>query len=67
MIQLDHLQKSFNDKRVLRGVNLEVPAGSVLGLLGKNGTVGLKWNWADNRYYVPRFDSTSVTFPIKAQ
>ncbi|NOY40832.1 MAG: ABC transporter ATP-binding protein [Planctomycetes bacterium] len=38
MIQINQLQKSFNDKKVLNGIDLEVAPGTVLGLLGKNGS-----------------------------
>ena len=31
------LEKSFGDKRVLRGLELSVPEGSVFGFVGKNG------------------------------
>ena len=31
------LEKSFGDKKVLRGLELSVPAGSVFGFVGKNG------------------------------
>ncbi len=37
-IQLDHLQKSFDSKEVLRGVDLTLEEGMVLGLLGTNGS-----------------------------
>jgi ABC-2 type transport system ATP-binding protein len=37
MISVQNLVKSFGDKPVLRGVDLEIPAGSVVGLLGTNG------------------------------
>jgi ABC-2 type transport system ATP-binding protein len=36
-IEADGLHKSFGDVRALCGVDLSVPAGSVLGLLGPNG------------------------------
>ncbi len=32
------LRKSFDDKQVLAGVNLEIPVGAVVGLIGTNGT-----------------------------
>src|SRR3954454_11971036 len=38
MLKICAVCKSFKDKKVLEGVNLTVPAGSVLGLLGKNGS-----------------------------
>jgi ABC-2 type transport system ATP-binding protein len=36
-IRVTGLKKSFGDVKALDGVDLEVPAGSVLGLLGPNG------------------------------
>src|SRR4051794_35429007 len=37
VLELRGVHKRFRDKQVLRGVDLTLPAGSVLGLLGKNG------------------------------
>jgi len=37
MIEINRLEKHFDGKQVLRGVDLEVPPGTVLGLLGQNG------------------------------
>jgi ABC-2 type transport system ATP-binding protein len=37
-LHLDGLQKSFGQKEVLRGVDLSVEPGTVLGLLGANGS-----------------------------
>lgn len=36
-LKIDGLVKRFRAREVLNGVNLSVPSGSVLGLLGKNG------------------------------
>src|SRR5215475_5692301 len=36
-IEADQLGKSFGAKRVLHGLDLEVPAGAIFGLLGPNG------------------------------
>ena len=36
-LRLQELQKHYRKKVVLDGVNLDIPAGSVVGLLGKNG------------------------------
>jgi ABC-2 type transport system ATP-binding protein len=36
-IQVTDLRKSFKEVRALAGIDLEAPAGSVLGLLGPNG------------------------------
>ncbi|MEX2026158.1 MAG: ABC transporter ATP-binding protein, partial [Pirellulaceae bacterium] len=38
ILRLDHLKKNFGAKEVLRGINLDLPAGTVLGLLGSNGS-----------------------------
>lgn len=37
MIQLSHVSKSFDTKKVLFDVNWEVPQGSIFGLVGPNG------------------------------
>jgi ABC-type Mn2+/Zn2+ transport system ATPase subunit len=37
MLDLRNVSKSFGHKSVLREVDLSLPAGSVLGLVGKNG------------------------------
>jgi ABC-2 type transport system ATP-binding protein len=36
-ISIQNLTKSFGDNAVLKGVNLEVPSGSIYALLGSNG------------------------------
>lgn len=38
VLTLDHVSKAFGSKYVLEQVSLAIPAGSVVGLLGKNGT-----------------------------
>jgi len=37
MIRLENVSKSFKRKPALHGLNLEVPAGEIFGLLGHNG------------------------------
>ncbi|MBQ9296312.1 MAG: ATP-binding cassette domain-containing protein [Paludibacteraceae bacterium] len=37
MVSLQHINKSFGRQQVLCDVNLEIPAGQVVGLLGPNG------------------------------
>jgi len=37
MIEINQLEKHFDGKQVLRGVDLEIAPGTVLGLLGQNG------------------------------
>ena len=37
MIDITHINKSFGAQQVLKDINLEIPAGQVLGLLGPNG------------------------------
>ena len=37
MIVIEHINKSFGAQQVLKDINLEIPAGQVLGLLGPNG------------------------------
>jgi ABC-2 type transport system ATP-binding protein len=38
IVRVDRLQKSFDGKQVLRGINLTLERGEVLGLLGANGS-----------------------------
>lgn len=37
MLKIEHLNKSFKDKHVLKGLDLEVKEGSIFGLVGING------------------------------
>jgi branched-chain amino acid transport system ATP-binding protein len=37
MLRIDALNASYGDSHVLRGVSLELPAGTAMGLLGRNG------------------------------
>jgi ABC-2 type transport system ATP-binding protein len=37
VIKIENVEKRFGKKQVLKGLSLDVPAGSVVGLLGKNG------------------------------
>lgn len=37
MLRIENLKKSFGDKEVLRGLNLNVPEKSIFGFIGKNG------------------------------
>ena len=38
LLQCLNLSKSFGNKKVLQNVNLNIPRGKIIGLLGKNGT-----------------------------
>lgn len=38
LLQCIHLEKRFGNKQVLKDVNLTIPRGKIIGLLGKNGT-----------------------------
>ena len=38
LLECIHLDKNFGDKKVLQDVNLTIPRGKIIGLLGKNGT-----------------------------
>ena len=38
LLECIHVNKSFGDKKVLKDINLVIPKGKVIGLLGKNGT-----------------------------
>ena len=37
MIRIEYINKSFGAQQVLKDINLEIPAGQVIGLLGPNG------------------------------
>ena len=37
MIQCQNVYKSFNEKTVINGINLEIPDGQIFGLLGPSG------------------------------
>ena len=37
ILETINLTKKYNDKVVLKNVNLKVPEGSIFGLVGKNG------------------------------
>lgn len=38
LLKCKHLSKSFDNKKILKDVNLTLESGKVIGLLGKNGT-----------------------------
>lgn len=38
LLECIHLEKSFGNKKILKDVNLTIPRGKIIGLLGKNGT-----------------------------
>ena len=38
LLQCINLNKSFGEKQILKNINLEIPRGKIIGLLGKNGT-----------------------------
>lgn len=37
LLKCIHLEKSFGNKKVLQDINLTIPRGKIIGLLGKNG------------------------------
>lgn len=37
VIQISHLRKTFGTKEILKGIDLDIPRGQVVGLLGTNG------------------------------
>ncbi len=37
LLRFENIHKSFGEVEVLRGIDLELPAGSILGLIGENG------------------------------
>ena len=38
MMKIDNIGFSYEDKRVLKGIDLELDAGEILGILGPNGS-----------------------------
>ena len=38
LLECKHLCKEFGDKQILKDINLKIPRGKIIGLLGKNGT-----------------------------
>ena len=38
LLQCINLNKSYGDKKILKDINLTIPRGKIIGLLGKNGT-----------------------------
>ena len=38
LLECKNLCKSYDDKQILKNVNLKIPNGKIIGLLGKNGT-----------------------------
>lgn len=38
LLECIHLEKSFGNEKILKDVNLTIPRGKIIGLLGKNGT-----------------------------
>ena len=37
LLEIKDLNKSFDDKEVLKNINLTISKGKIIGLLGKNG------------------------------
>ena len=38
LLECKNLYKSYGDKEILKDINLKIPKGKIIGLLGKNGT-----------------------------
>ncbi|WP_159334033.1 ATP-binding cassette domain-containing protein, partial [Klebsiella pneumoniae] len=38
MVEFNNVYKSYRNKEVLKGVNLSIPKGKIVGLLGPNGS-----------------------------
>ena len=38
LVKCIDINKKFGDKHILKNVNLTIPKGKIIGLLGKNGT-----------------------------
>ena len=37
LLECKNIYKSYDDKQVLKDINLKIPRGKIIGLLGKNG------------------------------
>ena len=38
LIKCINVNKNFGNKKILKDINLTIPRGKIIGLLGKNGT-----------------------------
>ena len=38
LLECKNLSKNYDDKQILKDINLKIPKGKIIGLLGKNGT-----------------------------
>lgn len=38
LLECKNINKKFDDKKILKNINLTIPRGKIIGLLGKNGT-----------------------------
>ena len=38
LVECKNLCKKFDEKQILENINLTIPKGKIIGLLGKNGT-----------------------------
>ena len=38
ILEVKNLCKSFDNKEILKDININIPSGKIIGLLGKNGT-----------------------------
>ena len=38
LLEINHLYKDYDDKKVLKDINLKISKGKIVGMLGKNGT-----------------------------
>ena len=43
LLECKNLCKSYDEKQVLKDVNLKIPRGKIIGLLGKNGNNSTKY------------------------
>lgn len=37
LLECKHLYKEFDETQILKDINLKIPRGKIIGLLGKNG------------------------------
>ena len=65
LLECLNLNKSFGDKEILKNINLKLPRGKIIGLLGKNGTgkstlINLLARFYDPTYGAVHIDDINV-------
>ena len=61
LLEYRDVSKSYGDKTVLENINLKIPRGRIVGLLGKNGAGKTTLIKLANDLYQPTGKSYSIT------